>query len=45
MYKLLDLEDVIPGAEEVAANYNQKAEEWRASLVAFRRYDPPAAGP
>jgi transposase InsO family protein len=41
MYKVLDLEDVIPGEEEVAAKYNQKAEEWRATLVAFRRYGPP----
>jgi len=45
MYKLLDLEDVIPDEEEVAANYNQKAEEWRATLVAFRRYGPSTAHP
>jgi len=45
MYKLLDLEDVIPDEEEVAANYIQKAEEWRATLVAFRRYGSPTAHP
>jgi transposase InsO family protein len=40
MCKLLDLESVIPSHEEVAASYNQKAEDWHATLVAFRRYGP-----
>lgn len=34
-YKVLDLEDAI--------NYNEKAEEWRSTLVAFRRDGPTAS--
>jgi len=30
-----------PGRCAIAAKYNQKAQEWRATLVAFRRYGPP----
>jgi transposase InsO family protein len=41
MYKVLDLENITPGEEEVAAEYNQKEEAWRATLVAFRRYGLP----
>jgi hypothetical protein len=35
MYKLLVPEDVIPGDEELAASYNQNAEERCARLGCF----------
>lgn len=45
MYKVLDLEAIIPGEEEVAARYNQKAIEWRATLAALRRHGLPVSPP
>jgi transposase InsO family protein len=39
--KVLDLEDITPSEEEVAAQYNQKAEEWYLNRLFFERFRPP----